>query len=347
MATLCKYCGRVLQDGEICTCPQAQAEAAQQYQGYQQPPQGGYQQPPQGYQQGYQQPSQGYQQPPQGYQQPPQGYQQGYQQPPQGYQQPAGPNPVGAAFQKLIPYLKTYIKVPVSAAQNLVAQKDMVLAAVMLCIQIIVSGLLLFSMVGSYLNHFGTVYAGTTAVVIKPFMGSDLTEDLKDSLEKSFGYLGDEAKLSASIPMSLIFGILAAAAAIAIFVLVVFAVSKIAGSNCSIQDAVISSAAHTPFVTILLLLSFICFLFSFQAGLFFLLASVLVWMVLAIPTLQVLAPNAPQGKFWICTIAGILAALLIGGLAAYNIGAMAVDHATCRINKETYTIKELREDYLS
>ena len=81
MANFCKYCGRPLQDGELCSCPQAQAEAAQQYQG-QQPFQGGYQQPPQG---GYQQPPQGgYQQPPQGgYQQPPQG---GYQQPP--YQQP-------------------------------------------------------------------------------------------------------------------------------------------------------------------------------------------------------------------------------------------------------------------
>ena len=49
MASFCKYCGRALQDGEICSCPQSQAEAAQQYQS---------QQPPQGYQlpQGYQPP---------------------------------------------------------------------------------------------------------------------------------------------------------------------------------------------------------------------------------------------------------------------------------------------------
>ena len=56
MANFCKYCGRALQDGEICSCPQAQAEAAQRYQG---------QQPPLNYQQP-QQP----QQPPQNYQQP-------------------------------------------------------------------------------------------------------------------------------------------------------------------------------------------------------------------------------------------------------------------------------------
>ena len=56
MANFCKYCGRVLQDGEICSCPQAQAEAAaahaqsQGSSGYyppQQPPQQPPYQPPQ------------------------------------------------------------------------------------------------------------------------------------------------------------------------------------------------------------------------------------------------------------------------------------------------------------
>ena len=46
MANFCKYCGKVLQDGEICTCPQAQAEAASRAQG-QQPPPNFYQQQPQ------------------------------------------------------------------------------------------------------------------------------------------------------------------------------------------------------------------------------------------------------------------------------------------------------------
>ena len=65
MANFCKYCGKALQDGEICTCPQAQAEAAAAHsQG-----QPFYQQPQ------YQQPQ--YQQPP--YQQPQ--YQQPYDQP--------------------------------------------------------------------------------------------------------------------------------------------------------------------------------------------------------------------------------------------------------------------------
>lgn len=47
MASFCKYCGKVLQDGEICTCPQAQAEAAAAHAQGQQPPPNFYQQPPQ------------------------------------------------------------------------------------------------------------------------------------------------------------------------------------------------------------------------------------------------------------------------------------------------------------
>ena len=46
MASFCKYCGKALQDGEICSCPQAQAEAAAARAQSQTPP-NFYQQPPQ------------------------------------------------------------------------------------------------------------------------------------------------------------------------------------------------------------------------------------------------------------------------------------------------------------
>ena len=59
MASFCKYCGTTLQDGEICSCPQAQAEAASTYGQGQQTPPNFYQQPPQQppYQQPYAQPA--------------------------------------------------------------------------------------------------------------------------------------------------------------------------------------------------------------------------------------------------------------------------------------------------
>ena len=315
MANFCKYCGKALQDGEICSCPQAQAEAAQQYQdqqssqGYQQPPQG-YQQPPQDYQQGYQpqQPPQGYQQgyqpqqPPQGYQQgyqpqqvPQGGYQQGYQQP----QRPAGPNPFVIALQKILPYLQSYVKSPVNAARDLVAQKDLIFAGVLLGIQAIASGLALFGILQGLCNTI-------------------------NSVTSLFG----SVKMGAPILWSLIFGILASVAAMAIFIVIMFAAVKICGSGCTFVDIMIAAAAHTPFVSVLLLASFLLFLLFLPLGAAVFLAAMLAWMVLAVPTVQVFAPNSDQGKFWICVIVGVVLALLIGTWAATSLGGNAVGYMT-------------------
>ena len=338
MASYCKYCGKALQDGEVCSCPQAQAEAAQQYQGYQPPPQG-YQQPPQGYQQppqGYQQPPQGYQQPPQGYQQPPQGYQppsqgyqppfqsyqqpfQGYQQPFQGYPQPqppTAPNPFVTALQKLLPYLQSYIRTPVSAAQEMVAQRDMVFAGVLLGIQAIAAGLLLFGILQTVCGAISGL------VVIGVLMGNGVS-------------------VSANFFICLIFGVLADAAAIAIYVVIVFALCKIMGLNCTIQNVATAAAAHTPFITILLLVSFILCLLALRLGLVVFAVTVLSWIVLTVPVLQTFAANPNQGKFWICTIVGVLAALLIGGWASTNLGAMAVGHITVKSGSESMTLNEM------
>ena len=306
MANYCQYCGKILQDGEICSCPQAQAEAARMYQG---------QQPPQG-----------------------------YQQPPQGYQRPAGPNSAGAAFQKLLPYIKSYIKAPVSTAQNLIAQKDIVFAAVMLCIQAIAGGLLLFSFVGAYLKNLGASLFAPLLVSFKLLSGGKVYSQVTDLADDLMEYLDFDVKFSASFPMSLLFGILATVIAVAVFVLIAFAVCKIAGSNCSIRDVVIASAAHTPIVTALMLLSFLFFLFFMPLGVIFLVLAMMAWMILAIPTLLALAPTAAQDKFWICAIVGILATLLIGGWAAHSLGSAAVGCATCKIDRKKQTINEMRED---
>ena len=309
MANFCKYCGKALQDGEICSCPQAQAEAAQQYQSQQPLPQ----QPPQNYQLGYQQPPQGYQpqQPPQGYQQAPQGYQ------PQQLQRPAGPNPVVIALQKVLPYLQSYVKAPVSAARDFAAQRDMTFTGVLLCIQAIAGGLLLFGFLQSICG------------VISSAMGL------------AGGFLGGGVSVSANFFMSLIFGILATAAAIAIYVLIIFAISKIMGSNCTIQDVAVAAAAHTPFVTVLLLLSFILCLLVMWLGLIVFSVTMLAWIVLTIPTLQSLTSNSDQGKFWICAIVGVLAAQLIGCWAAYSLGFMAVGHITIKSGSESRTINQI------
>ena len=281
MATLCRYCGRVLQDGEICTCPQAQAEAARQYQGYQQSPQG------------YQQPPQGYQQSPQGYQQPPQGY-------PQGYQQPAAPSSLSLGMSRLMPFLKSYTKAPVSAVQSLVRSRDTIVACVLLFVQVIICGLLLFSgldsmvesVKGSDRSDLGTIAVGAMAL-----FNDDLKED-----EPSFG-------------MSFLMGILTAVICVAVYVLVIFAAAQIAGSRATFSDALIAAGGHSFYVTVLLLLSFITFFMLFELGAILLVAAMLTWIVLTGPAVQSIAPpnTAKEGSLWICTALGVSIAVVFCG----------------------------------
>lgn len=140
MGNFCAFCGRPLPENGICEC-QAQAPQQPQYQQapqyqpvlpqYQQAPQ--YQPVPPQYQQApqYQQPQ--YQPVPPQYQQAPQ-----YQYPQQPYQQPYAPAPqapaepsaFSVAFGKLIPFVKDFLKNPVSAIKKVVEEKSFLLGII-------------------------------------------------------------------------------------------------------------------------------------------------------------------------------------------------------------------------
>lgn len=313
MANFCKYCGKALQDGEVCTCPQAQAEAAQTYQGQpQQPPQGGYPPPPQG---GYppQQPPQGSYPPPPpppGYQPPqpppPGGYpppppQGGY--PPQQPPRPAAPSPVAVGLQRIPGFLKSYIKTPVSAVQALVNTKDVIVACVLLIVQVIVSGLLLFSGLNSLVDSVSTRDYSKLGYVVVSAVDAFNT-GLKND-EPSFG-------------MSLLAGILLAVICVAVYVVVIFAAARFAGAQTSFVDAVVAAGGHSLYVTALLALSFIAFFIMFELGVILLAAAMLTWVVLTAPAVQSIAPPnaAKEGTLWICTALGVAIAVIVCGWLA-------------------------------
>ena len=283
MANFCKYCGKALQDGEICSCPQAQAEAAQQFQG---------QQPPQG----FQQPPQGFQQPPQGFQQPPQGYQQP--------QQPAGPNPFVVGLQRIPSFLGNYLKAPVSAVQSLVNSKDVVVAGVLLAVQVLICGLLLFSALNSVDDTMYGDGESKAAAVLAVGLAA-VNEDLKSLKDPSF-------------PMSLLMGILIALICLVVYVLVIFAAAKIAGSRATFTDALVAAGGHSLCVTVLLLLSFITFFMMFEIGAILFTAAMLFWLVLTGPAAQsITPPNATkEGSLWICLLLGVTIAVVFCGWIA-------------------------------
>ena len=321
MAKFCKYCGSPLEEGQVCSCPQAQAAAQQSA-----PEQGAPQQsaPEQGApQQGYVPPQQGNAPPQQGYV-PPQ--QQGYQQP---YAQaaPAAPSPVGLAFKNLLPFIKAYFRSPIQAAQAALGQRDMVLSLILLIIQAIVGGLVMFSFMAKLCGLADDVIQMVSGV------GSMLG-----------GYSGfDMPSVSASFLFCLIFGLLSAAIAIVVFILLVFAVAKIMKSACTLKDVVIACGAHSIFVTVLLLADFILMFLSIRLGLAVFLFAMVAWIVMGVPTGQAVSPNSEQGKLWMLYIVAVLVALLVGSFCASKFFGMSLMETSISAAGQEFTIGEALE----
>ena len=286
----CPNCGKELPDGSaFCGNCGAQLNASAQQPG----PQGG--------------PQQGYQQP---------GPQGGYQQQPQ---QPQRPSAAATAFSGLVPYLKSYLASPITAAKELAAKRDMATAIILLAIQAIVSGLVIFSV-------FSKI-CGMVKDLMALGMGSDM--------------MG--VRIGPSFIMSLIWGIVAAAVAIAVFVVVVFAVLKLMQVNCTIQDVLVLCGAHSLFVTALLLISFILFFLNIWLGLIFFSGAMIAWVVMGVVTAQTLTTDMASGKFWMLLIAGILVAQLVGGFVASKCIGGAFEAITISAAGQSMSIGQLMD----
>lgn len=297
MAKFCKYCGAPLEDGQICQCPQAQAEAAAQMQ------QSGPAVPPQ-------QPSP-------------------YQQPgPAQYApnvppaQPKAPSPIAIAFKNLPSYLKAYMASPANATSAALQQKDIFLPVILLAIQAIVSGLVMFSAIAKVCGLLNSVIAPLAS------LGS-----LIGGVSGISGALSAAAapSINASFIMCLSFGIAASIACAAIFVVLAFVVAKLCGSDCSILDMLIVCGSNAPFVIVLMLLAFILFFLSIPLGMGLLLFAMASWMVLSASCIQLVTPNSATGRFWLFTIVAVFLTLILGSwvgssLASASIGATSLKY---------------------
>jgi hypothetical protein len=293
-----------LEEGQVCTCSQAQADAAQaqstaQPQSAPQPeaaPQGGGQQAPQS----------------------------GYQQAPQAA---AAPSPVGMAFKNLIPFCKSYLRSPTGAARAAIDQKDLILAIILLAIQAIAAGLAIFALLTK-------VCILVKSVLVQAMTLGGLWSGSSSSLFG--GYSGPS--ISASFPLCLVFGILAAAIAIVVFAALIFAVAKIMKSACTFRDVITACGAHSPFVTVLLLLAFLLFFASIRVGLVLFVLAMLTWVALGVPTAQAVTPGTEQGKFWMLYIAAVLVAVLIGGWCGSKFFGMSVGATKISYAGESITV---------
>ena len=391
----CEYCGAPLEDGQTCTCSQAQQQQPEppmtqpesapvkqtppqqpttppEEQGYSygqpqddqpngqeptgqptepsgQPPEYNYQQPGADTQQnsyGYQQQPSGY-----GYQQPgPQqqsGY--GYQQQPggYGYQPQGGQSQQGSqnaqqfaqmgrqvrdttvhAAKSLKPFFAQYWASPVQAIRTAVAEKNLTVAITLSVIRVVVVIALLWNVVGQVAGSIrGTVGALSG---LGNLMGSSAVMTVRGNP------LG-----------SILFGLIIAVVGMALFTLVLFALTRILKSGGSILDMYIANSANGGVTTVVLFLAFVCAFFSLNVAVGLVVLACFTAVVCGSLSAQAVCGDQSSGMFWLCYLGGMLVILAVSWWIVPPCVIQAVGGITLSLDGSSITIREFLDRLLS
>lgn len=395
----CEYCGAPLEDGQLCTCPQAQQQQQEppttqpesapveqtppqqpatppEEQGYSygqsqgdqttpeeqqpepmsqpsepssQPPEYNYQQPGADTQQnsyGYQQqPSgYGYQQPgPQqqssyGYQQQPGGY--GYQ-PQSGQGQPGSQNAqqfaqMGRqvrdttvhAAKSLKPFFAQYWASPVQAIRTAVAEKNLTVAVTLSVIRVVVVIALLWNVVGQVAGSIRSTIGPLSS--LGNLMGSSSVMTVRGNP------LG-----------SILFGLIIAVVGMALFALVLFALTRIFKSGGSILDMYIANSANGGVTTVVLFLAFVCAFFSLNVAVGLVVLACFTAVVCGSLSAQAVCGDQSSGMFWLCYLGGMLVILAVSWWIVPPCVIQTVGGITLTLDGSSITIREFLERFLS
>lgn len=320
----CRYCGASLAEGQTCTCPQAQAEAqaasVQPAAPVQPTP---VQQPAAPQQPAPQQPAP---------QQPVYAQQPVYNQQPVYAQQPAQPSAAqqqAAAAQaaavdaakNVKSYLGEYFADAGKAVRTVVEQDNTRFAVILTVIRALAMGLAVYGLL-----HKICSIALTTAMSAMGGFGSYA------------GMLGTSIK--APLVGSLLYGALMALAGMALFVVMVFVLSKLTGGSVGVKAVYQASAANGVLTTAILLLAFLLSFVNVTAGVVFLLLACLSWMVSGVLTAQLVCADNRSGKFWLLYFVGVVLVFWLGNMVLSNLFLGAVGGISVTASGETHTLKE-------
>ena len=295
----------------------------------------GYQQQPSGY--GYQQPGP-QQQPGYGYQQQPGGY--GYQ--PQGGQgQPGSQNAqqfaqMGRqvrdttvhAAKSLKPFFAQYWASPVQAIRTAVAEKNLTVAITLSVIRVVVVIALLWNVVGQVAGSIrGTVGALSG---LGNMMGSSAVMTVRGNP------LG-----------SILFGLIIAVVGMALFTLVLFALTRILKSGGSILDMYIANSANGGVTTVVLFLAFVCAFFSLNVAVGLVVLACFTAVVCGSLSAQAVCGDQSSGMFWLCYLGGMLVILAVSWWIVPPCVIQAVGGITLTLDGSSITIREFLDRLLS
>lgn len=373
----CEYCGAPLEDGQLCTCPQAQQQ--QQEPPTTQPESAPVEQTPpqqpvtppkeQGYSYGqpqgdqttpeeqqpepmsqlsepsgqppeynYQQPGADTQQNSYGYQQQPGGY--GYQ--PQGGQgQPGSQNAqqfaqMGRqvrdttvhAAKSLKPFFAQYWASPVQAIRTAVAEKNLTVAVTLSVIRVVVVIALLWNVVGQVAGSIRSTIGPLSS--LGNLMGSSSVMTVRGNP------LG-----------SILFGLIIAVVGMALFTLVLFALTRILKSGGSILDMYIANSANGGVTTVVLFLAFVCAFFSLNVAVGLVVLACFTAVVCGSLSAQAVCGDQSSGMFWLCYLGGMLVILAVSWWIVPPCVIQTVGGITLTLDGSSITIREFLERFLS
>lgn len=370
----CENCGAPLEDGQTCTCSQAQqptvqpepesvpvspapveqpgysyglTQDTQQSEAENQPEENTDPQP-----QGEETPS-GYR-----YQQPgadgqPSGYR--YQQPGAngyGYQQHGGygaqnqSQPGGGTSQQfaqmgkqvrdttvhaaksLKPFFAQYWEAPVQAVRTAVAEKNLTVAVTLSVLRVVVVIALLWNMVGQVAGVFRSSLGGFSN--LSNLMGTQLVLTVRGNP------LG-----------SILFGLIIGAVGMALFTMMLFALSRIFKSDNSLLDVYIANSVNGGATTVVLLLAYVCAFFSLNMAVVLVVLACLTAVVLGTLSAQAVCGEQSDGRYWLCYLLGMLLVLALNWWVVQPCVMQALGGITLSLNGDTITVGQFLERLLS
>ena len=233
----CQFCGKQLQDGEVCTCTVNQEVEKEQ---------------------------------------------------------PNQNKGVSELIKKVKEYVSLYIKSPFLATDHILTQNDMNFALLLTAVFSVCVGL-------SWWGLFNSAASG-------------LLEKVK-ALMKEISYWNKSLDLESLIAIDfttfMLWGIICALICTVLFVLMVFAVVRIADGTADLKKTYMGCAANSVGITVLFAVSFLMSFVSLTGAVVIFAIASLAWIVVGIIPATRLSCKSNEGKFWALYFIGVVLVVVI------------------------------------
>ena len=232
------------------------------------------------------------------------------------------------AAKSLKPFFAQYWASPVQAIRTAVAEKNLTVAVTLSVIRVVVVIALLWNVVGQVAGSIRSTIGPLSS--LGNLMGSSSVMTVRGNP------LG-----------SILFGLVIAVVGMALFTLVLFALTRIFKSGGSILDMYIANSANGGVTTVVLFLAFVCAFFSLNVAVGLVVLACFTAVVCGSLSAQAVCGDQSSGMFWLCYLGGMLVILVVSWWIVPPCVIQTVGGITLTLDGSSITIREFLERFLS